>query len=374
MRLPACTAVALLSLAVCHGCAAPPRSQGTGYTRYVPLPADLAAALAAAALRQAMPHVDPHADAAAPPGDRVANGHFAIAYECNAAGTWVPVARHRLRVVPPVSPDAQLAVEVQLLRGPHLLAPLGHAARERFIVSVRAADDGGARVTSTDLPPEIATDLIAALNGSFAAADDDAAIPPGLAEPNLRTIVGHRRLLAARQALADGAPQRAAAHLRRAARVLEGSPQVEGVLGALAACTGDHQLAREQALRTGLVTRDPAAAAWFVARSSALGRSQPLPEGAPGAAAMSLHTARRATPDPVRDYTSLGRLHATIRDEMGELACALLAREHGLGTMTVASQGTPPRNLDLLLRARLGLAAIVVESAAVASTPPTPAR
>lgn len=356
------TAVAFVTAVLCGGCAVVPSIARPGYVRELALPAELAGALAAAALRQAFPFADPFACAAGAPGERTAAG-CRIVYELTRDGHWLPVARQRLRITA-MDPTGPAIVVAEQLVGEHVLRPLGATAIERIEVIVDADGTGASRVCAR-LPDDLAATLADGLDRAFALATEDSAPALGLAEPNLRALVRHRLLRAAAELLRAGDPQRAGEHLHRASRVLDGATADQRCLGALAARTGDADLARDHLLQAMLVSTDPTTRADLAAALTAATQGAPILTGI--ASALQMHSERRAHPRPARDYEQLVRVHAQRHDDMGELACALLAREHTPGVPTrlaITARSLARQPFDLARRARIDFDAFVAETAA----------
>lgn len=355
------TAVTTLAAVLCGGCALVPSGGRSDYVREIALPSELAGALAAAALRQAFPFADPLACAAGAPGEHTATG-CRVVYERTVEGHWLPVADQRLRITV-ADPLGPAIVVAEPLVGDRLLRPLGTAASERIEVTVDGDGPDRSRVRAS-LPADIAATLADGLDHAFALATEDTAPVLGLAEPNLRTLVRHRLLCTAAELLRAGQPQRAGEHLHRASRVLDGAPADQRCLAVLAAQTGDDDLARENLLQAMLVSADPTTRAALATSLASVARGTPALGGV--ASALQMHTERRARPRPARDYERLVHVHAEQHDDMGELACALLAREHTPGLPTrsaVTTRSFARRPFDLVRRARIDFDAFVAETA-----------
>lgn len=375
-------------MALCQGCASL-RDDGdrVAYERRVALRTDVAAALGAAAVRQMLPFADPHAFVAGAPGTRTGDAAFVVAYEQDRDGSWLPVARHRLRLVMPASAMVDLTVESRELTGIHRLPSLGREATARLEITFTSepGDTSVVHVTG-HLPRGIAAEAASALDQTFALANDRTAPALRLGEPNLRAFVCHRELGAAARCLAAGSPQRAAEHLHMGTRLLDGGAAVQHLLGELARRTGDHDFAREHLLQATLVATDPALRAMLADRLVAMDDTTRPPEAWTldrGVAELRLHTERRGRPEPPRDYGRLAVLHSQRRDDMGELACTLLAREHTPGAIArTDAKGAQlyRRPFDLVERLRTGIDALVAESVAesvaepATAVPATPLR
>lgn len=326
-RAAALFAVLLLPFAACTTL---PSCGDHPYERDVVLPADVAAALVTATLRQQFPFADPLSCTAGGPVQRTGNG-FTIVLEQNAALGWLPVGDHRLGIVA-VPGAAAARIEVEALDDRHRLRSLGDGAIHRIVIATTNDDRDGhvACHVVASLPASVASCVGAALDRTFALANDDRAPLLGLSEPNLRAFVRHRLLASADDHLRGERPRLAAERLHTASRFVDGDVAYQRALATRASRAGDVEFAREQLLQALLVTRDPTTRAGLADDLATL-------RGEPGdattlsadAAEAWLHTARRAHAEPVRDYQRLGEVHAERHDVMGELACVLLAREHG---------------------------------------------
>jgi len=323
-RAAALSAVLLLPFAACTTL---PVGGDHPYERDVALPADVTAALVTATLRQQFPFADPLACSAGAPAQRTTTG-FAVVLEQNAGSAWLPVADHRLRIVA-VPGAAAVDIDARPLDERHRLGSLGGAAVRRIVVAIDGDGTDACRVSGS-LPAPVAACLAAALDRTFALANDDRAPLLGLSEPNLRAFVRHRLLAAADEHLQQGRSRLAAERLHTAHRFVDGDVAFQRALACRAGRAGDVDFAAEQLLQALLAAGDPTTRAGVARDLADLGAdprdtATPLAEDATEA---RLHTARRARAEPVRDYRRLSAVHAERRDEMGELACVLLAREH----------------------------------------------
>ena len=323
-RAAALHAVLLLPFAACT---ALPFQGETAYERDVALPADVAAALTTAALRQQFPFADPSSCSAGAPAQRTPDG-FRIVLEQNAAAAWLPVADHRLRIVATAGAPA-VQIETEELDARHRLGSLDGAAIHRIVVVITAGERSTSCRVVASLPAAVSRCVGAAMDHTFALANDDRAPLLGLSEPNLRAFVRHRLLAAADDHLRFGRSRLAAERLHTANRFVDGDVVFQRALAVRAGRAGDVEFAREQLLQALLLARDPSTRADLARDLASLRMDAGLAAPVDGEAAEAwLHTVRRFHPEPARDYRRLGVVHAERQDVMGELACVLLAREH----------------------------------------------
>jgi hypothetical protein len=327
---------AVLALGLCAACAAPRgHLMRSAVDRHVRLDPAVAACLAADAVRQALRFADPSPNRAAPVGRRGATA-FVIAYEQDAAGRWLPLADHRLRI--DAHDGAAATAHLEAIPTGATLTGVRGRRHERFELHVEPAALG-CRIHGT-LPLREGTTLRRRIEQALdLAAAPLAADLPVPAEPNLRAWQSARYLAAA--AAARGPAERA--HLLRVASRLQPAPAgAQAQLGALLVALGEPARARREVESAMLRTNDPATRAAMHrllrdAPSDGIAASPAIT----GVDALALdlasqHAARRAAAAPLPDYARLARSHAIAGDHLGSAAASLLAREH-------AATGARPR-------------------------------